>query len=178
MKIVYISTASAAKPGLVKLGHINEALYEYPLEVDSEGRAFVSVPQRELSGMQKIEFEAYANDYASIWSTSSSDTTHMDFVMGDNIDAGNINDTFRWRFTSNNLLGKDVTKPSEEDLHTIMELMPHGDKGGELVIADKDEALRHVFTEGDFAALPDAKDVTANNMLEVLKQALSVLKPK
>lgn len=171
-----LAKASDTSLGGIMLGHVNKVLYEYPVELDGEGRAFVSVPQRELSGMKRIEFESYANDYAGIWSTSVSDVTHMDFVMGDNIDAGNINDTFRWRFTSNNLLGSKVLKPQESDLHTIMELLPHGAKAGELKIADNDGALRHVFTKADFSELPDSKDVTSANMLEAFKKVIAILK--
>lgn len=170
-----LAAASGAALGGVMLGHVNKALYEYPVELDGEGRAYVSVPQRELSGMQRIEFESYANDYAGIWATSVSDVTHMDFVMGDNIDAGNINDTFRWRFTSNNLLGSKVAKPQESDLHTIMELLPHGAKAGELKIADAAGALQHVLTKADFASIP--AEVTSANIVDVLKQIVGILKP-
>lgn len=170
-----LNKASDTSLGGIMTGHVNKVLYEYPVELDSEGRAFVSVPQRELSGMKMIEFESYANDYTGIWSTSASDVTHMDFVMGDNIDAGNINDTFRWRFTSNNLLGSKVLKPQDSDLHTIMELLPHGTKAGELKIADTAGVLQHVLTKADFVSIPT--DITSANIADVLKQIIGILKP-
>lgn len=162
--------------GGVMLGHKNTMLYEYPVEVDAEGRAYVSVPQRELSGLQKIEFEAYANDYAGIWCTSASDVTHLDFVMGDNIDAGNINDTFRWRFTSSNLLGTDTSpeKPRESDLHTIMELRPKGTKAGELTISDSTGTMKRVLTAADLAGVTE--EVTAETVVAVVKKMLAALK--
>lgn len=161
--------------GGVRTGHKNTLLYEYPVEVDDEGRAYVSVPQRELSGVMQIDLEAYANDYAGIWSTSASDKTHLDFVIGDNLN-GDIIDTFRWRYTSNNLLGtKDSpAKPRESDLHTVMELKPNGDKGGALWISDTTGVQKKVLTTGDFADL--TSDVTDKNVVETLKALITTLK--
>lgn len=179
MDTVYtLPQASASALGGIKLGHDNKLLYEYPVEVDSEGRAYVSVPQRELSGLQKIELESYANDYVGIWSTSASDVTYMDFVMGDNIDAGNISDGWRWRFTTSNLLGttNSPDKPRESDLHTIMSLFPKGAKGGVLKIADSNGVMQQALTKADFASIV-VDDVTDENIKDVVKQLLSIVKP-